>query len=267
MVAGFDVRPAAREQVLSLGATFVGPEVSADYEGEGGYARTLTAEEQARTREALAAAIPQQDLLISTAQVPGRRAPVLVDAKALRHPAAGLGGGGPRGRDRRQRRGDASPASGWSWGAWWSSDRCSSRPRCRSTRARCSPATCSPCCSTSSTKEGALKIDPEDEITKAMLVTLNGQVPGGTRTMTTHHRAVRLRARRVRGLPGHHPRPAAAPHAADVGHQRHLRHHPGRLAGAGRVPTATPSPTGWASSRSPPPPSTWWAASSSPTGC
>src|SRR5215470_15199022 len=83
VVAGFDVRPAAREQVLSLGATFVGPEVSADYEGEGGYARPLTAEEQAKTREALAAAIPQHDLLVSTAQVPGRRAPVLIDAKAL----------------------------------------------------------------------------------------------------------------------------------------------------------------------------------------
>ena len=53
----FDVRPAAREQVQSLGATFVAPGASsADDEGEGGYARTQTAEEQATTREALAAA-------------------------------------------------------------------------------------------------------------------------------------------------------------------------------------------------------------------
>src|SRR4029079_14075565 len=83
VVAGFDVRPAAREQVLRLGASFVGPEGSAEYEGEGGYARTLTAEEQAKTREALAAAVPLQDLVISTAQVPGRKAPILIDAKGL----------------------------------------------------------------------------------------------------------------------------------------------------------------------------------------
>src|SRR5215472_333585 len=83
VVSGFDVRPAAREQVLSLGATFVGPEVSADAEAAGGYARAQTAEEEARTREALAAAIPQQDLLITTAQVPGMRAPLLIDKKAL----------------------------------------------------------------------------------------------------------------------------------------------------------------------------------------
>ena len=56
VVAGFDVRPAAREQVLSLGATFVGPEV--DSEGEGGYARTLTAEEQAKTQRRWPTAIP-----------------------------------------------------------------------------------------------------------------------------------------------------------------------------------------------------------------
>ena len=83
VVAGFDVRPAAAEQVLSLGATFVGPKVSADAEAEGGYARAQTAEEQAETRAALAAAIPQHDLLICTAQVPGRKAPVLVDAAAV----------------------------------------------------------------------------------------------------------------------------------------------------------------------------------------
>ncbi len=115
VVSGFDVRPAAREQVLSLGATFVGPEVDPSAEAEGGYARAQTAEEEARTRAALAAAIPQQDLLICTAQVPGRRAPVLVDAADPGHDAAGLGGGGSRGRDRRQRARGPGLASGW----WW----------------------------------------------------------------------------------------------------------------------------------------------------
>jgi len=85
VVSGFDVRPAAREQVLSLGASFVGPEeLSASAEAAGGYARAQTAEEDAQNRAAIARVLPQQDLLICTAQIPGRRAPMLVDAPALR---------------------------------------------------------------------------------------------------------------------------------------------------------------------------------------
>jgi len=173
VVAGFDVRPAAREQVLSLGATFVGPEVSADYEGEGGYARPLTAEEQAKTREALAAAIPQQDLLISTAQVPGRRAPVLIDAKALTtlRPGSVVV--------------DLAAETGGNVEGSKAGERVSidgvvvlgpvplhaSQMFARNVLALVQHL---------STKEGALKIDPEDEITKPMLVTLNGQLPGGS---------------------------------------------------------------------------------------
>jgi NAD(P) transhydrogenase subunit alpha len=85
VVSGFDVRPAAREQVLSLGASFVGPEaLSASAEAAGGYARAQTGEEEAQNRAAIAAVLPQQDLLICTAQVPGRRAPLLVEEPALR---------------------------------------------------------------------------------------------------------------------------------------------------------------------------------------
>jgi len=179
VVAGFDVRPAAREQVLSLGATFVGPEVSADYEGEGGYARPLTAEEQAKTREALAAAIPQHDLLISTAQVPGRRAPVLVDAQALATLRPGSvvvdlaaeTGGNVEGSKPGERvviggvvvLGPVQLAASVPLHA--------SQMFARNVLTLVQHL---------STKEGALKIDPEDEITRAMLVTLNGQVPGGT---------------------------------------------------------------------------------------
>src|SRR5688572_20328031 len=78
VVSGFDIRAAAREQVLSLGATFVGPAPSADAEAAGGYARAQTAEEQQQTMEAMAAHLKDQDLVITTAQIPGRAAPRLI---------------------------------------------------------------------------------------------------------------------------------------------------------------------------------------------
>lgn len=73
MVEGYDVRAAAREQVESLGAKFVDTGVSA--EGEGGYARELTAEEKHQQQQALARHVAQADAVITTAAVPGRPAP------------------------------------------------------------------------------------------------------------------------------------------------------------------------------------------------
>ena len=80
VVSGFDIRAAAREQVLSLGATFVGPEPSADAEAAGGYARAQSEEEQRKTMEAMATHLRDQDLVITTAQIPGRPAPRLITA-------------------------------------------------------------------------------------------------------------------------------------------------------------------------------------------
>lgn len=80
VVSGFDIRAAAREQVLSLGATFVGPEPSSDAEAAGGYARAQTEEEQRKTMDAMAAHLKDQDLVITTAQIPGRPAPRLITA-------------------------------------------------------------------------------------------------------------------------------------------------------------------------------------------
>ena len=80
VVSGFDIRAAAREQVLSLGATFVGPEPSADAEAAGGYARAQTEEEQRRTMDAMATHLKDQDLVVTTAQIPGRAAPRLISA-------------------------------------------------------------------------------------------------------------------------------------------------------------------------------------------
>ncbi len=76
MVEAYDVRAAAREQIESLGAKFVDTGVSAD--GAGGYARELTAEEKAAQAEKLAKAVAAADVVITTAAIPGRRAPVIV---------------------------------------------------------------------------------------------------------------------------------------------------------------------------------------------
>jgi proton-translocating NAD(P)+ transhydrogenase subunit alpha len=83
VVSGFDVRPVVREQVESLGATFLDLGVTGE-ETAGGYARELTAEEQQRQQEALEARVPDFDAVITTALVPGRPAPRLIPASAVR---------------------------------------------------------------------------------------------------------------------------------------------------------------------------------------
>jgi NAD(P) transhydrogenase subunit alpha len=76
VVKAYDVRAAAKEEAESLGATFLDLGVSA--EGTGGYARELTPEELDRQRAALATEVGLSDVVITTAAVPGRTAPVLV---------------------------------------------------------------------------------------------------------------------------------------------------------------------------------------------
>jgi NAD(P) transhydrogenase subunit alpha len=88
VVSGFDVRPAVREQVESLGATFLDLGVQGE-ETEGGYARELTPEQQAAQQAELQARIPQFDAVITTAAIPGRPAPTLVTAEAVRGMRAG----------------------------------------------------------------------------------------------------------------------------------------------------------------------------------
>jgi H+-translocating NAD(P) transhydrogenase subunit alpha len=84
VVQGFDVRAAVKEQVESLGAHFLEFDLGGDLEGAGGYARELTPEQQARQQELMAEAIGKVDVVISTAAVPGRRAPVLVTEEAVK---------------------------------------------------------------------------------------------------------------------------------------------------------------------------------------
>ncbi|HEX9484711.1 MAG TPA: hypothetical protein VF929_09015, partial [Gemmatimonadaceae bacterium] len=84
IVSAFDVRPAAREQVLSLGATFVADELVAEgAETTGGYARAQSDDAATRTRAAIGAHLPTVDLVITTAQVPGRDAPRLISSAMI----------------------------------------------------------------------------------------------------------------------------------------------------------------------------------------
>ena len=85
VVSGFDIRRAAWEQIASLGGRPLELDFIPDAEAEGGYARPLTDEENEKVREALAEAAARQDVIITTALVPGRKAPLLITAEAVRN--------------------------------------------------------------------------------------------------------------------------------------------------------------------------------------
>jgi NAD(P) transhydrogenase subunit alpha len=83
VVKAYDVRPETREQAESLGAQFVTLKTQIDATGAGGYARELTAEERAAQQAELNEVIAGMDVVITTAQVPGRKPPVLVTTEAI----------------------------------------------------------------------------------------------------------------------------------------------------------------------------------------
>ena len=83
VVKAYDVRPETREQAESLGAQFVKLKTTIDATGAGGYARELTPEERAAQQAELNEVIGGMDVVITTAQVPGRKPPVLVTAEAV----------------------------------------------------------------------------------------------------------------------------------------------------------------------------------------
>jgi H+-translocating NAD(P) transhydrogenase subunit alpha len=89
VVTGFDIRRAAWEQIASLGGRPLELDFIPDAEAEGGYARPLTDEENERVREAIAENAARQDVIITTAQIPGRRAPILITAEAVRNMSPG----------------------------------------------------------------------------------------------------------------------------------------------------------------------------------
>jgi NAD(P) transhydrogenase subunit alpha len=89
IVTGFDIRRAAWEQIASLGGRPLELDFIPDAEGEGGYARPLTEEENEQVREALAENAARQDVIITTAAIPGRPAPLLITAEAVANMAPG----------------------------------------------------------------------------------------------------------------------------------------------------------------------------------
>jgi H+-translocating NAD(P) transhydrogenase subunit alpha len=84
VVRAYDVRSETKEQAESLGAQFIVLKSVADASGEGGYARQLTKDEQAAQQQELNSHIAGMDIIITTAQVPGRRPPLLVTADAVK---------------------------------------------------------------------------------------------------------------------------------------------------------------------------------------
>jgi NAD(P) transhydrogenase subunit alpha len=89
IVTGFDIRRAAWEQISSLGGRPLELDFIPDAEGEGGYARPLTDEENAQVRDALTENAAKQDIIVTTAAIPGRPAPLLITADAVRGMAPG----------------------------------------------------------------------------------------------------------------------------------------------------------------------------------
>jgi NAD(P) transhydrogenase subunit alpha len=84
VVEAYDVRPAVKEEVESLGATFVGPQLAAsEAQDEQGYAKPLSAEAQRKGMELLQERVAQADVIVTTARVPGLPAPRLIPAASV----------------------------------------------------------------------------------------------------------------------------------------------------------------------------------------
>ncbi|MBM3933201.1 MAG: Re/Si-specific NAD(P)(+) transhydrogenase subunit alpha [SAR202 cluster bacterium] len=84
VVSACDVRPAVKEQVESLGATFLQVQLTEQTETAGGYAKELSKESQDKARQLIANAVKEMDFVITTAAIPGRKAPILIDADMVR---------------------------------------------------------------------------------------------------------------------------------------------------------------------------------------
>ena len=89
VLSGYDVRTAARDQVESLGATFLAVDLEEETEGAGGYARELSEEAREKGRDLIHSAIQTMDFVITTAAIPGRPAPRLIDEEMVGDMQAG----------------------------------------------------------------------------------------------------------------------------------------------------------------------------------
>lgn len=246
IVHAYDVRPETREQAESLGAKFVKLKTQIDATGAGGYARELTAEERAAQQAELNEAIGGMDVVITTAQVPGRKPPVLVTAAAVEKMKSGsvivdmaasaLGGNcelSQAGQTVETANGvtiiapDNLPASMPAGASQFYARNISNLLL-------------------GMVKDGALHLDFEDEVTKATVITHGGAVVAeAVKALLTpppppeaRHDPRRrpapaqqpddLHAGDPRRLRGHQQGPGHAAHAADVGRQLDPWHRPGR---------------------------------------
>jgi NAD(P) transhydrogenase subunit alpha len=89
VVEAFDVRPEVREQIESLGAKFIDIDLGESGSGQGGYAKELSPEAKARQQAGLQERLKTADVVVTTAQIPGRPAPVLVTEDAVKGMAPG----------------------------------------------------------------------------------------------------------------------------------------------------------------------------------
>ena len=89
VVSAYDARAVVKEQVQSLGATFLEVDIGGDAEGAGGYAKELSAEQIDKQRRFMVQHIGASDVVITTALVPGRRAPLLITEEAIAAMKAG----------------------------------------------------------------------------------------------------------------------------------------------------------------------------------
>lgn len=89
VVFAFDVRPAVKEQVESLGATFLEAELDQGAEDEGGYAKALSDEQHQKELDLIGSHVVDMDLVITTAQIPGRQAPLLLTEEMVKAMAPG----------------------------------------------------------------------------------------------------------------------------------------------------------------------------------
>ncbi|MCM2323870.1 MAG: Re/Si-specific NAD(P)(+) transhydrogenase subunit alpha [Oligoflexia bacterium] len=88
-VEAYDVRAEVKEQILSLGAKFIELDVGEEGTGAGGYAKELSEEAKRRQQQALTEKLKKADIIITTANIPGRKAPVLITEEAVRGMRAG----------------------------------------------------------------------------------------------------------------------------------------------------------------------------------
>ena len=145
VVSGYDIRAAVKEQIESLGARFVVLEVeAAGAEDKGGYAKAMGEEFYRRQRELMGAVLAEQNVVITTAAVPGRKRPVLITARHGGAHGAGLGDRGYRRRARRQLRTHAPRRDRRGQAAYPSSARSTCPPPFPTTPARCTPKTSPP---------------------------------------------------------------------------------------------------------------------------